>query len=87
MAQVDILEKLKELTAAERLSVAETALRLIREDLRKTTEPAIVKEKKQQLAKAAKALLPDYQAGGELTAFTSLDSEDFESLCRCLPVQ
>ena len=65
MAQLDILEKLKELTAAERLSVAEAALRLIREDLRKTTQPATVKEEKQQLAKAAKALLPDYESGGE----------------------
>jgi hypothetical protein len=29
------------------------------------------------LATAAEALLPDYKAGGELTAFTALDSEDF----------
>lgn len=77
MAQVDILEKLKELTAAERLSVAETALRLIREDLHKTTQPATVKEIRQQLAKAAKALLPDYKSDSELTVFTALDSEDF----------
>jgi len=32
---------------------------------------------KQRLAKAAEVLLPDYQAGGDLTAFTVLDSEDF----------
>lgn len=77
MAQPDILEKLKELTAAERLSVAEAALRLIRNDLRKTTRPATAKERKKQLAKAAKVLLPDYKSGGELTVFTALDSEDF----------
>ena len=77
MAELDLLEKLKELTAAERLSVAEAALRLIREDLGKTTQPGTVKEEKQKLAKAAKALLPDYKSGGELTVFTSLDSEDF----------
>ena len=79
MAQLDILEKLKELTAAERLSVAEAALRLIREDLRTTTQPATVKDEKQQLAKAAKALLPDYESGGELTVFTALDGEDFRA--------
>jgi hypothetical protein len=77
MAHVDILEKLKELTAAERLSVAETALRLIRQDLRKATQPATVKGRKQQLVKAAKALLRDYKFDSELTVFTALDSEDF----------
>ena len=73
MAQLDILKKLKELTAAERLSVAETALRLVRKDLRKTTRPT----QKKQLAKAAKTLLPDYKSDAELTVFTALDSEDF----------
>ena len=34
-------------------------------------------ERKRQLAAAAKALLPDYAAGGELTILTALDSEDF----------
>jgi hypothetical protein len=34
-------------------------------------------EKKRQLAVVAKALLPDYAAGGELTVFTVLDGEDF----------
>ena len=75
MARPDILEKLKGLTAVERLSVAEAALRLIREDLQETTQPATVKEK--QLAKAAKTLLPDYKSGGELTVFTTLDGEEF----------
>ncbi|HEY3304659.1 MAG TPA: hypothetical protein VGL70_14100 [Candidatus Binatia bacterium] len=73
MARPDLLKKLKELTPAERLSVAEAALRLVREDLRKTTRPA----KEKNLAKAAKALLPDYKSKGELTVFTALDGEDF----------
>ncbi|MBI3058501.1 MAG: hypothetical protein HYY81_04230 [Deltaproteobacteria bacterium] len=77
MTQTDIVEKLKELTAADRLAVAEAALRLIREDLQETREPTAAQERKQQLTKAAEALLPDYKARGELTAFTSLDSEDF----------
>jgi len=77
MAEPDILEKLKELTADERLSVAEAALRLIRQDLQKTTQWKSVEEKNRQLARAAKALLPDYKSRGELTVFTALDSEDF----------
>lgn len=77
MSQIELLEELKKLTSAERLAVAEAALRLLREDLQQTTQPSGQAEMKQQLAKAAQALLPDYQAGGELTAFTVLDNEDF----------
>jgi hypothetical protein len=40
-------------------------------------QPSSQAEMKQRLAKAAEVLLPDYQAGGDLTAFTVLDSEDF----------
>ncbi|MGH8007357.1 MAG: hypothetical protein ACREQ3_10135 [Candidatus Binatia bacterium] len=77
MTQVEILEELKKLTAADRLTVVETALRLIREDLHLMEYPPTPAEKKQQLVAAAQALLSDYQAGGELMAFTALDSEDF----------
>ena len=35
--------------------------------------------RKRQKATAAQALLSDYAAGGELTAFTALDSEDFHA--------
>jgi antitoxin (DNA-binding transcriptional repressor) of toxin-antitoxin stability system len=34
-------------------------------------------ERQQQLAAAAKVLLPDYTTGDELTVFTVLDGEDF----------
>ena len=77
MTQIEILQELKKLTSAERLAVAEAALRLLREDLQVTGQPSSRMEMKQELAKAAQALLPDYQAGGELTAFTVLDNEDF----------
>jgi len=77
MTQGEILEELKKMTTAERLVVMETALRLIREDLQQTESPWTPIERKQQLATAAEALLPDYQVGGELTVFTVLDSEDF----------
>ena len=74
---IGILEELESLTTVERLSVVEAALRLIREDLQRVEEPLAQGEKKQRLAEAAEALLPDYAAGGELTIFTTLDGEDF----------
>ena len=39
----------------------------------------LAERKKQELAAAAKALLPDYQNDADLTAFTSLDGEDFHA--------
>jgi hypothetical protein len=77
MTQVEILEELKRFTIPERLTIAETALRLIREDLQQVGRPPTQTERRRQLAAAAEALLPDYAAGGELTVFTVLDSEDF----------
>jgi hypothetical protein len=77
MTQVEILEELKRFTISERLTVVETALRLIREDLQQMEQPLARTERKRQLAAAAEALLPDYTADGELTIFTALDSEDF----------
>ena len=76
MVQVEILEAIKKLPTTERLAVVEAALRLIREDLQ-TEIQLTPEERKQQLTAAAEALLPDYKASGELTAFTALDSEDF----------
>ena len=77
MTQVEILEELKRFTISERLTVVETALRLIREDLQQMEQPLSRTERKRQLTAAAEALLPDYTANGELTIFTALDSEDF----------
>lgn len=77
MTRVEILEELKKLTVIERLSIIEAALYLIREDLQQVEQPIARTERKQQLATAAEALRPDYAAGGELTIFTALDSEDF----------
>jgi hypothetical protein len=72
-----ILEKLVKLPAAERLTIVEAALHLIRKDLQRVEPLPARTKRKQQLVAAAKALLPDYAAGGELIAFTALDSEDF----------
>lgn len=77
MTQIEILEELKRFTIPERLTIVEAALRLIREDLQQVRQPLTQTERKHQLAAAAEALLPDYAAGGELTIFATLDSEDF----------
>jgi hypothetical protein len=79
MTHTDLLDELKKLTAAERLNVAEAALRLVREELQQaTTLPAGV-ERTRLLKAAAEALRADYAAGGELTAFTALDGEDIRA--------
>ena len=79
MAQIEILEELKKLTTTERLAIVEAALHLVREDLQQV-EPSLARTKrKSQLEAAAQALLPDYSAGGELSIFTNLDSEDFHA--------
>jgi len=75
MTNSEIIDQLKQLTTAERLAVIEAATRLIREDL--SQPEANGRADDQQLAKAATALLADYQSDQELTAFTSLDGEDF----------
>jgi hypothetical protein len=79
MVQVHVLDELKKLPTAERLTVIEAALRLIREELQQLEQPLTKTERERQLAAAAEALLPDYAAGGELTIFTALDSEDFHA--------
>ena len=76
MTATNILDELKRLNNTERLAVIETATRLIREELRQQTLSPLA-ETNQQLAQAAEALLSDYTSNSELTAFTSLDGEDF----------
>ena len=75
MTNSEIIDQLKQLTTAERLAVIEAATRLIREDL--SQPEANENAEDEQLARAAKTLLADYQSDRELTAFTSLDGEDF----------
>ena len=77
--RIEILEELKKLTTTERLTVIETALHLIREDLQKAKQPPGTIERRKQLAVAAETLLSDYVAGDELIIFTDLDSEDFHA--------
>jgi len=79
MTQTDILEELKKLTPAERLTIIEAALHLLREDLQQGEQSLTQTKKRQQLALAAKALLSDYTEDRELTIFTTLDNEDFHA--------
>ncbi len=62
---------LKNISEKENRSFSE----LVREMLNKQIE----QHQKSQLADAAKALLADYETDAELTAFTSLDGEDFHA--------
>jgi hypothetical protein len=79
MTQREILEELSKLTTTERLTVIESALHQLREELHPRRQSATPTERKRQLMTAAEALLPDYTADSELTVFTSLDSEDFHA--------
>jgi ectoine hydroxylase-related dioxygenase (phytanoyl-CoA dioxygenase family) len=75
MTNNEIIDQLKQLTTAERLAVIEAATRLIQEELSRPEGDENAQD--EQLAQAAEALLADYQSDRELTAFTSLDGEDF----------
>ncbi|MGH8066795.1 MAG: hypothetical protein ACRERE_16470 [Candidatus Entotheonellia bacterium] len=79
MTQTEILEALRKLAATERLTVLQAALQQIRDDLQHREQALGQVDKKQRLAMAAKTLLPDYEAGGELTIFTVLDSKDIDA--------
>jgi hypothetical protein len=65
MSTKEIIEGIKRLPFNERLLVIEKAIKTLHES------------SNQQLGKAAKALLADYKKDKNLTAFTSLDFEDF----------
>ena len=79
MTQTEILEALRKLTAAERITVIQAALQQIRDDLQHREQPLAQVDKKQRLAMAAETLLPEHKVDGELTLFTALDSEDIDA--------
>jgi predicted CopG family antitoxin len=62
---------LAEIARREKRSLSD----VVREMLYKQLE----ERKKLDLAKAAQALLADYQGDPEMTAFTALDTEDFHA--------
>ncbi len=67
MEAVNIIKEIVKLPIIERMLIIENAMKSIREET----------EKRTSLKEGAKALLSDYKTDKELTAFTSLDSEDF----------
>jgi hypothetical protein len=72
MKTAAILQALPNLTTDEQLAIAEAALRLVHQ------EPNLSKmQRRQQMAVAAMGAIADYAPGGELTAFTILDGDDF----------
>jgi len=79
MTRLDLLKELQKLTVPERLALLEAAVHQLRADLEGTPEPKSLVGIKQEMAAAAQALHADYAAGGELTAFTDLDAEDFHA--------
>jgi hypothetical protein len=72
MKPTEIFEELKKLTNTERLTVIKASLRLIREGLQGVEKPSYNTQRKQQLSRAAKMLLKDYSAGGDLTTYTTI---------------
>ena len=79
MTRTDILEELGKLPADERLGIVETALHPLREQFRAgRKDPAA--ERRERLSIAADALKTAYETDGELTAFTTLDRDDFLKL-------
>jgi len=71
MTRSELLEEIKKLSAKERLDVIEAAIHTLQEDFGEKDD------RKQRLAKAAEALLKDYEDDKELISFTALDGEAF----------
>jgi hypothetical protein len=78
MTRTDILEELNKLPADERLGIVESALRQLREQL-VTGQLDVTAERRERLSIAADALKDAYKTDSELTAFTTLDHDDFHA--------
>lgn len=69
MGTQEILREIEKLPIQKRMVIIERTLRSIRERR--------VKKRKTQMEKAVEILLKDYNTDKELTAFSTLDTEDF----------
>jgi len=67
MTNVEILEQLKNLPAADRLKIVESTVHQLREDMERSGAQG-AEEANARLARAAEALLGDYSNDRELTA-------------------
>ena len=72
MSTAELVEQLKRMSNAERMTVIEAATRLVRDE-QATTEA----DREEQLAAAALAVKDLYEPGGDHTEWTTLDGEDF----------
>jgi len=61
-------------------SIARREKRSLSDIIREMLWRQLEERKKQELATAARELMADYQVDSELTAFTSIDGDDFD-LC------
>jgi len=77
MSEKEILAELEKMSNEERLRVIETATRLLYDDLQRSSAPRSRKQIREQMRAAAEMMREEYAAGGDLTALTALDSEDF----------
>ena len=84
MTAADLLELVKKLPTPERVRFARAVLGLVEKELRGPKKPARAapareSARRRKMAAAAAALRRDYEADPDLTAFTSLDGEDFHA--------
>ena len=75
MSTLELLNHLKHLSNVERLTVIEEATRLVREGL-STSVPSERAVQDRRMQAAALGVKDLYEPGGDLTEWTSLDSED-----------
>ena len=78
MTRTEFLDTLRRLPPQEQMDLLQDAMRRLREELAHGSSPSSA-ERASRLVAAAEALLPDYQSDSELTAFTSLDPEEFHA--------
>jgi hypothetical protein len=78
MTRTDILNELSKLPPDERLSIVETALHELREQFQSGRLDA-ASERRERLSVAADALKSVYETDPELTAFTTLDRDDYHA--------
>jgi hypothetical protein len=69
----EVLQTLSALPNRDRLTIAETALKLMRQDWQSLTP----EQKEHQLNLSAQLAVLDYLPGSQLTEFTALDGEAF----------
>ena len=79
MTRAQLIVELKRLNPRDRISVLEAAMKTLCDELPAAGRPKEANGKRRRLTVAAKKLRADYQAGGEMTSFTVLDSEDFHA--------